>query len=303
VVTGILPSFESKMSNISDKMTEGKLSDLKANHFGIILGKSLADKLGLERGDKVTVLIPQATVTPAGIQPRLKRFTVVGIFDAGSGFGFDNHLGFINLHDAQKLFLLGDKVSGLRLKIKDVFDAPAFSQKLSHYLGEDYAISNWTGQFGAFFQAVKMEKTMMFLILLLIVAVAAFNLISSLVMVVNDKQSDIAILRTLGALPRTILATFMVQGSVVGVVGTLLGLIGGVLLALNATQIVNWVQHIFHVQFISSSVYFVDYLPSKIEWRDVLHVCLMALFMSFLATIYPAWRASRTQPAEALRYD
>ena len=235
--------------------------------------------------------------------PRFKRFTVAGIFSAGTGFNFDTKLAFINLYDAQKLMQMGDDISGLKMKIDDVYQAPVMSEQLAAKLGDEYQVGNWTQQFGAFFQAVKMEKTMMFLILMLIIAVAAFNLVSSLVMVVNDKQAEIAILRTIGATPATILWIFIVQGMMVGFVGTLLGLIGGLLLASNATTIVNFLQSLFDVHVLSSSIYFVDYLPSKILWSDLWQVCVMALLMSFIATIYPAWRASKTVIAEALHYE
>jgi len=301
VVTGVLPEKEKLVTHLQDKLLIGSLADLK--HFGIMLGRGLADRLGVTIGDKVTIMVPQATVTPAGMLPRFKRFTVVGVFSAGTGFNFDTGLAFINLHDAQVLMQFGDQVSGLKMKIDNVYQAPELSDKLAAKLGDDYQIGNWTDQFGAFFQAVKMEKTMMFLILMLIIAVAAFNLVSSLVMVVNDKQSEIAILRTIGATPSTILWIFIVQGMLVGMVGTFLGLAGGILLASNATSIVNHVQSLFHIQVLSSSIYFVDYLPSKIMLTDLLQVCAMALLMSFAATIYPAWRASKTVIAEALHYE
>lgn len=271
--------------------------------FGIILGRGLADSLGVIVGDKVTIMIPVATVTPAGMIPRFKRFTVAGVFSAGTGFSFDTKLAFIHLNDAQKLFQLGDDVSGLKMKITNIYQAPEMSAQLAAKLGENYQVGNWTDQFGAFFQAVKMEKTMMFLILLLIIAVAAFNLVSSLVMVVNDKQSEIAILRTIGATPATILCIFIVQGMLVGAVGTLLGLAGGLILASNATHIVSWIQTLFHIQVLSSSIYFVDFLPSKIMISDLVQVCSLAMLMSFAATIYPAYRASKTVIAEALHYE
>ncbi len=302
-LTGISLAEEPQVSELGSKMVVGQLSDLKAGQFGIILGQTLAEKLGLSVGDKVNVMIPKATVTPVGILPQFKRFTVTGVFSAGSGFNFDTSLAFIDLTDAQKLFQMGDKITGIRLKISNIYAAPMMSSIIARQLSPELMVSNWTQQFGAFFHAVSMEKTMMFLILVLIIAVAAFNLVSSLVMVVNDKQADIAILRTFGALPKTILGIFMVQGSFVGIIGTLLGLIGGIILALNATDIVNWLQNVLHMQLLSSGAYFVDYLPSRLQWTDVWHVCLVALGMSFLATIYPAWRASRTQPAEALRYE
>ena len=301
LLTGILPEQEKFVTQLQEKLIIGSMADL--NHFGIMLGRSLADNLGVMVGDKVTIMIPQATVTPAGMIPRFKRFTVKGIFSAGTGFNFDTRMAFINMADAQKLLQLGEDVNGIKLKIRDVYEAPVMSEQLSAKLGEDYDVGNWTQQFGAFFQAVKMEKTMMFLILILIIAVAAFNLVSSLVMVVNDKQAEIAILRTIGATPSTILWIFIVQGMMVGMVGTLLGLIGGVLLASNATTIVNSLQSLFNVQLLSSSIYFVDYLPSKILFKDLWQVCAIAMLMSFLATIYPSWRASKTVIAEALHYE
>ncbi len=300
-LTGILPELEEDVIHLKNKLLIGSLNNL--THFGIILGRSIADNLGVMLGDKVTIMIPQATVTPAGMVPRFKRFTVVGVFSAGTGFNFDTKLAFINLADAQKLMQLGDDVSGLQMKIDNVYQAPLMSEQLATTLGEQYQVSNWTQQYGAFFQAVKMEKTMMFFILLLIIAVAAFNLVSSLVMVVNDKQAEIAILRTIGATPSTILWIFIVQGMMVGIVGTTFGIVGGVLLASYATQIVNGLQSFFGVHVLSSSIYFVDYLPSKILFHDIWVVCAMALFMSFAATIYPAWRASKTVIAEALHYE
>ncbi len=300
-LTGILPELEQGVSHLKDKLLVGNLSDL--GHFGIILGRGIADHLGVMVGDKVTIMIPQATVTPAGMIPRFKRFTVKGVFTAGTGFNFDTKLAFVHLADAQKLMQLGDDVSGLKMKIQDVYQAPSMSEQLSLKLGERYQVGNWTQQYGAFFQAVKMEKTMMFMILLLIIAVAAFNLVSSLVMVVNDKQAEIAILRTIGATPSTILWIFIVQGMMVGLVGTLLGILGGLVLASNATAIVNALQSLFGVHVLSSSIYFVDYLPSKILFSDLWQVCAMALLMSFIATIYPAWRASKTVIAEALHYE
>jgi lipoprotein-releasing system permease protein len=301
VLTGIDPQQEEAVTHLSDKLLAGSIDNLK--HFGLILGRGLADNLGVMIGDKVTIMIPQATVTPAGMIPRFKRFTVIGVFSAGTGFNFDTKLAFTNMEDAQKLMQLGTDISGLKMKISDVYRAPELSDRLSTLLGEQYQVGNWTQQFGAFFQAVKMEKTMMFMILLLIIAVAAFNLVSSLVMVVNDKQAEIAILRTIGATPSTILWIFIVQGMMVGIVGTFLGLMGGLLLAENATAIVNALQSFFHIKVLSSSIYFVDYLPSKVLFSDLWQVCAVALLMSFIATIYPAWRASKTVIAEALHYE
>lgn len=301
VLNGILPRQEARVNHLQDKLLIGDITEL--GHFGIILGRGIADTLGLMVGDKVTVMIPQTLVTPAGMIPRFKRFTVTGVFSAGTGFNFDTKLAFIHLNDAQKLLRLGDEVTGIKLKIEDIYQAPKLAQELSSTLGPDYEAGDWTQQFGAFFQAVKMEKTMMFLILLLIIAVAAFNLVSSLVMVVNDKQAEIAILRTIGATPSFILFIFIVQGMTVGIVGTFLGLMGGLLLASHATAIVNMLQSFFNVQLFSANIYFVDYLPSKILWHDVWVVCTAALFMSFMAAVYPARRASKTIIAEALHYE
>lgn len=301
ILSGILPRFEEQVNHLNEKMLLGRLSDL--NHFGMVMGEGLAHTLGVSMGDKVTVMIPQATVTLAGMVPRFKRFTITGIFSAGSGFNFDSKMVFMDLSDAQKLMQMGKQISGLKLKLNDIYQAPILSKQIAADLGEGFQVGNWTDQFGAFFHAVKMEKTMMFLILLLIIAVAAFNLVSSLVMVVNDKQAEIAILRTIGATPTTILMIFMVQGMMVGLVGTCIGLVLGLLLAHNATAIVNHIQSFLDIQILSSNVYFVDYLPSKILWSDVWQVCAIALLMSFVATIYPAWRASKTVIAEALHYE
>ncbi len=301
VITGILPEQERFVNHLQNKLLIGSMAGL--NNFGMILGRGLAENLGVMVGDKVTVMIPQASVTPAGMIPRFKRFTVAGIFSAGTGFNFDTKLAFIHLSDAQKLMQMGDDVSGVKIKIDNVYQAPALSQQLAQKLGEDYQVGNWTESFGAFFQAVKMEKTMMFLILLLIIAVAAFNLVSSLVMVVNDKQAEIAIMRTIGATPGMILWVFIVQGMMVGIMGTLFGVLAGLLLASNATSIVNALQSFFDIHMLSSNIYFVDYLPSKILMSDLWVVCSMALLMSFVATIYPAWRASKTVIAEALHYE
>jgi lipoprotein-releasing system permease protein len=254
-------------------------------------------------GDKVTLVTPEAALTPLGVIPRFKRFTLVGIFNPGAGFGFDSSLALINLQDAQALYQFKNGVTGIRLKIKDLYAAPEFTQQLAKNLTSDYFISNWTQTYGPLFKALALEKNMMFLILLLIIAVAAFNLVSSLVMVVNDKRADIAILRTFGATPSTVMIIFIVQGFVVGFAGTLIGLIGGVVLAGHVTAVVNFIQNTFHLQLFTSNVYYLNYLPSKIQTKDVMQVCIAAFILSLLATLYPAWRASRTEPAEALRYE
>jgi len=303
LVTGILPSEESKVSALAKQMVSGKLSDLTADKFGIVLGENLANKLNANPGDKITVITSQFSVSPIGVRPQSKRFTVIGIFRAGSGFGFDAGLAFVHLQDAQKLYGLGDNITGLHLNIKEVFAAPRIARELMTELTPSASITTWADQFGEFFHAVQLEKTMMFLILMLIVAVAAFNLVSTLVMVVNEKQSDIAILRTFGATPNMIMQVFMIQGALVGIFGTLLGVVGGILLAWNATEIVNGIEQLFHVQFLSSNVYFVDYLPSKIELADVIKISAASLILSFVATLYPAWRAAKMDPVESLRYE
>ena len=302
LLTGIIPELEDKISHLDSKMISGTMHSL--DKFGIIIGRGLADSLGVMLGDKVSIMIPKATVTMAGMEPRFKRFTVRGVFTAGSGFNFDSKLAFVNLRDAQKLMqFTQSEVSGLKIKIDEVYKAPQIANDLYHKLDGEYMVGNWTETFGAFFHAVKMEKTMMFLILLLIIAVAAFNLVSSLVMVVNDKQAEIAILRTIGAGPGTILRIFIVQGMMVGVIGTIVGILAGLLLATYATEIVNFLQNIFGMHVLSSSIYFVDHLPSKIIGSDILQVSCASLIMSFIATIYPAWRASKTIIAEALHYE
>lgn len=303
MLLGVEPSAEQHMSQLANKMIAGNLSDLTAGSYNIILGEELADHLNAEVGDKITVITPQVSLSAAGVIPRFKRFRVAGIFYAGSGFGFDNGFAFISLTDAQKLFLMGTTVSGIHVNIDNVYAAPKMAEQLAQILGPSARVTNWTEQFGEYFRAVNMEKTMMFFILMLIIAVAVFNLVCTLVMVVNDKEADIAILRTLGATPKMIMAIFIVQGAIVGVIGTLLGVIFGVLLAHNVTDVVNWIEHAFHVQFISSNIYFVNYLPSEIEWPDVWKISVASLILSLMATLYPAWLASRTEPVEALRYE
>ncbi|HLD17366.1 MAG TPA: lipoprotein-releasing ABC transporter permease subunit [Coxiellaceae bacterium] len=302
-VTGIIPSQETRVSELGEKMTAGSLGTLQPGQFNMLIGQDMANGMDLRVGDKITLLTPQMSSTPLGIMPRYKRFTVTGIFHVGNGFGYDDSVVFINFQDADRLFQGANPISGLHLKIANLYQARPITLSLQRMLSEHYVVTNWALQYGAFFKALSMEKTMMFVILLLIIAVAAFNLVSSLVMVVNDKQRDIAILRTLGVTRGFIVWVFIIQGAVVGVIGTLLGIGGGIILALNATAWVNAIQRFFHVQLISSSVYFLDYLPSHLEVSDVIQISLIALGLSLLATLYPAWQASRTQPAEVLRYE
>jgi lipoprotein-releasing system permease protein len=302
LIRGVLPAAEPAVSDIGAKMVAGRLDDLRPGGFGIVLGKELALRLGVWQGDKVTVVTPEATVTPAGILPRLKRATVVGVFEVGM-YEYDNGLAVMNLEDAAKLFRLGDTVSGIRLKLDDLLRAPAIARRLSAELPPQYVVRDWTEDHANFFRAVQMEKTVMFVILLLIVAVAAFNIVSTLVMMVRDKESDIAVLRTLGATPGTIMAIFIVQGSVIGITGTVLGGVLGVLLAVNVPVIVPFIEHLFHVEFLSAQIYYISELPSDLEWSDVIRICGVSAVLSLVATLYPAWRAARTQPAEALRYE
>jgi lipoprotein-releasing system permease protein len=302
LIRGLLPAEESKVAEFATHMASGKLEDLKPGEFNILLGYDLARSMGVFTGDKVAVIAPQGVVTPAGMMPRIKQFNVVGIFKMGM-FEYDAGLALINLQDAQKLYRMGDAVSGLRVKLADMDRAPWVLRELSRTLVGDYFLSDWTMSHANFFQAVVIEKRMMFIILTLIVAVAAFNIVSTLVMAVTDKQADIAILRTLGASPRSIMAIFMVQGSLIGVIGTLLGLLLGVLLALNVETVVPLIEKAVGMDLFPADVYYISKLPSKLIWPDVFTIGGVALVLAFLATLYPSWRAAKIQPAEALRYE
>ncbi|WP_045224894.1 lipoprotein-releasing ABC transporter permease subunit [Methyloterricola oryzae] len=303
MLRGILPDYEPRVSEVAKHLPEGRLGDLKPGEFGIILGAELANYLGVVPGEKVTVITPQVTATPAGILPRLKRFTVVGVFQVGM-YEYDRNLALIQLEDAAKLFRLEEgSVSGVRLKLDDLFFARRIMQDLGHKLPGIYQMSDWTQAHANFFRAIQTEKRVMFIILLLIVAVAAFNIVSTLVMVVTDKRADIAILRTQGMTPMSVMGVFMVLGTVIGLFGTLLGGIGGVLLAWNVETIVPAIERLFGVQFLSADVYYISELPSKLIWSDVYQITGMAFLLSLLATVYPAWQASRIKPAEELRYE
>ncbi|WP_095107651.1 lipoprotein-releasing ABC transporter permease subunit [Pseudomonas sp. Irchel 3E20] len=304
LLNAIDPAQERQVSIIDQFMQQGQLDALAPGSFGIVIGDKAAAKLGAVIGDKLTFVAPEVTVTPAGMFPRMKRFTVVGIFHVGAG-EIDGYLGLTNLTDLARLHRWQpDQVQGLRLKFDDLFQAPRTAWNIAQQLGEDrYYARDWTRSHGNLYQAIRMEKAMIGLLLLLIVAVAAFNIISTLVMVVNDKKGDIAILRTLGATPGQIMAIFMVQGTVIGVVGTLIGAVVGMFAALNVSAAIAGVESLMGHKFLNADVYFIDYLPSQLMAQDVLMVCGAALVLSFLATLYPAWRAARTQPAEALRYE
>ena len=302
MVRGILPTEEATVSSLGENMKGGNLDDLVAGEYRIILGKELALSLGVWVGDKVTLMAPQASVTAAGILPRMKRFTIAGVFEAGM-YEYDSGLVLIDMADAQTLYRLGDEVTGLRLKLDDIDAAPLFSLDLAKQLDSDYRVRNWTQEHVSFFRALKIEKNVMFVILMLIVAVAAFNLVSTLVMVVTDKQADIAILRTLGMSPGNIMSVFIYQGTIIGFIGTLLGLAGGISLALNVSTIVGAIESFFQVQFMPPDLYYISGFPSRLDWNDVTVIGVLSFVMSVLATIYPAWRASRTMPAEALRYE
>ncbi|MDU9028980.1 lipoprotein-releasing ABC transporter permease subunit [Pseudomonas mediterranea] len=304
LLNGIDPGLERQVSIIDNFMQQGRLDDLAPGSFGIVIGDKAATKLGVAIGDKLTFVAPEVTVTPGGVFPRMKRFTVVGIFHVGAG-ELDGYLGVTNLQDLARLHRWKpDQVQGLRLKFDDLFQAPRAAWAIAQQLGEDrYYARDWTRTHGNLYQAIRMEKAMIGLLLLLIVAVAAFNIISTLVMVVNDKKGDIAILRTLGATPGQIMRIFMVQGTVIGVIGTLLGALVGMFAALNVSAAIAALEGLIGHKFLNADVYFIDYLPSQLQADDVLMVCGAALILSFLATLYPAWRAARTQPAEALRYE
>ncbi|MGH8147403.1 MAG: lipoprotein-releasing ABC transporter permease subunit [Rhodanobacteraceae bacterium] len=301
IVRGILPDQEPKVTDIGSKMIAGKLSALQPGSWGIVLGRDLALVLGVNVGDKLVVYAPVISVTPIGAVPRLRRFTVVGIFEAGMQ-QYDSGLAIVNMHDAEKLYQMSGP-SGIRLKLDNLFLANQVAGTLANKLGQAYRVQGWMQSHVNFFKALAMEKIVMFVILSLIVAVAAFNLVSSLVMLVTDKQSDIAILRTLGATPRSIMGVFMIQGMLIGIMGIVIGVVCGVALAINLPGIVDWIQNVTGYVFLPESVYYINNVPSKLEWNSVGWIAGMAFVFSLLATIYPAWRASRTQPAEALRYE
>ena len=299
MVSGIEPKYEKKVSIIQNHMVQGSIDNLKRGEFGIVLGKQLTDALGLRLNDTVTLVLPEATPSPAGVVPRFKRFKIVGIFSIGSEV--DSSIGYIALYDASTLLRLPDGAQGIRMKLDNIFLAPQVSTEIVSQLPPYFYASDWTYTHGNLFSAIQMEKAMVSLLLFLIVLVAAFNIVSSLVMVVTDKKSDIAILRTLGASPATITRIFMVQGTVIGVIGTVSGAILGIIFASSVSNLVDWINTSFGLNLFDA--YFINYLPSYLRWQDVLLITTVSLALSFIATIYPALRAAKIQPAEALRYE
>lgn len=302
IVRGILPLEERRVSGLAGKLVSGTLEDLAPGGWNIVLGSALARELQVGVGDRVVLAISQGTVTPAGLVPRMRRFTVTGIFEAGM-YEFDRGFAFVHLEDAARLWRMADRVTGIRLALDDMFLAPEVSRRVAAGVGGGFYVTDWTRQHVNFFRSIQLSKQMMFTILLLVVAVAAFNIVSTLVMVVKDKQGDIAILRTLGASPRSIMVVFMIQGTLIGIAGTLGGLGIGALLALNVEQLVHGLEAALGTTFLAADVYFISDLPAELRAGDLLRICGTALALAVLSTLYPAWRAARSQPAEALRHE
>jgi lipoprotein-releasing system permease protein len=299
---GIDPEAEGRVSGVGRVMTAGELGSLRPGRFNIVLGVELAAALQVGVGDKVTVTLAEGIVTPAGVVPRTKRFTVSGMYRVGM-YEFDRRLAFINIGDAQRLYRLQDAVTGVRLSVTELFAAPQIVREVALASGGVVLVSDWTRRHVNFFRSIQITKSILFVILLLVIGVAAFNIVSTLVMVVKDKQSDIAILRTIGAQPRSILGIFVMQGSVIGVVGTLTGVVAGILLSLNLESIVSFFESVFGIKFLAADVYFISDLPAELKAADVARIAGIALALALVSTIYPAWVAARTAPAEALRYD
>jgi lipoprotein-releasing system permease protein len=302
MVRGVLPSEERKATGLAQRLKSGRLEDLQAGAYRTILGTALARDLGARVGDSVVLIAPEGTATPSGVVPRMRRFQVVGLFESGM-YEFDNTLALVHLSDAAKLYRLGDQVTGIRLALDNPFRAPSMVRQIALALGGGYYVTDWTRNHANFFRSIEITKTMMFVILLMIVAVAAFNIVATLVMIVKEKQTDIAILRTLGAGPRNVLSMFAIQGILIGLAGTLLGAGLGILISHNLQALVSALEHALGTQFLDARVYYMSDLPAYVEWADVLRICTVAFLLCALATLYPAWRASRTAPAEALRHD
>ena len=301
LIRGVLPDEEPNVSDVVSKVKAGSFSDLKPGSFNIVLGVGLAQALHVGIGEKVTLALAQGQVTPAGVLPRLRSFTVVGIFEAGHA-EFDSGLAFMHMQDAEKMLRL-DAPSGLRLRLRDMDLAPQVALQLKKSMSGDLIMQDWSKLNANWFAAVQTEKRMMFIILTLIIAVAAFNLVSTLVMTVTEKQPDIAIMRTLGASPGSIMKIFVIQGALVGILGTALGVFFGVTISLNIHIIVPFIEHLFGVQFLSKDIYYISTVPSDLRWHDVSRIGILAVVLAFLATLYPSWWAARVKPAEALRYE
>jgi lipoprotein-releasing system permease protein len=299
---GIEPSAEDRVSGVGSTVQEGELGSLEAGSFNVVLGVELAEVLQVGIGDKVTVTLAEGIVTPAGVVPRTKRFVVSGIYRVGM-YEFDRRLAFINISDAQKLYRMKDAVSGVRLAVTEIFEAPAIVREVALDHGVVVLVNDWTRRHVNFFRSIQITKSILFVILLLVIAVAAFNIVSTLVMVVKDKQADIAILRTIGARPSSILRIFITQGSVIGIVGTAAGVLFGILLATNLETIVGSLESLFGIKFLAADVYFISDLPAELRIADVVRIAIIALALALVSTVYPAWVASKTAPAEALRYD
>lgn len=301
-ISGIDPAQEARVSIVASHIVQGSLEDLRPGEFGVVIGEITARRFRLNVGDKLTLIVPEASSEPGGITPRMQRLTVVGIFKVGAEL--DGSMGMIHVADAAQMQRWApDQVQGVRLRLKDLYAAPTVSAAIAKGLGDQFRADDWTHTQGSLFSAMKMEKTMIGLLLLMIIAVAAFNIIATLIMVVNDKGADIAILRTIGATPGQIMGAFMVQGTLIGIVGTLIGGVLGVILALNVSDVVGWIERVSGQHIFTSDVYFISSLPSELQWGDVALICSAGLVMSFLATIYPAWRAAQVEPAMALRYE
>lgn len=303
LIRGVLPAEEAKVSVIPEYMQEGSFEALKKGKYNVILGEGLAYKLSAKLGDKVTLISPQGQSTPAGLMPRLRRFTVVGVFGGIGPDEYDSSLAFVHMQDAAKLFKARSNVSGVRVTLNDAYQARQVGAELAQQFGYQHYVDNWTRQHTNFFRALEVERRMTFIVLFLIVAVAAFNIVSTLVMVVTDKRADIAILRTLGLSPRKVMGIFFVQGVTSGVMGTLIGAVAGVLTALNIGSIITFIEGLVGYQLFPADVYIITDFPAELRWGDVWIIVVASLLISMLATLYPAWRASKTQPAEALRYE
>jgi lipoprotein-releasing system permease protein len=302
MVRGVLPQEERKATGLAQRVTVGRLEDLQAGEYRTLLGAALARDLGVKVGDSIVLIAPAGTATPTGVMPRMRRFQIAGLFESGM-YEYDSGLALIHLADAAKLYKFGDRVTGIRLALTDPLRAPATVRQLAIALGGGYYVTDWTRKDANFFRNIEITKSMMFIILLMIVGVAAFNIVATLVMIVKEKQTDIAILRTLGAGPRNILAIFGIQGVLIGLAGTAGGAGLGILLSYSLQNIVSWLERTFHTQFLDPQIYKMSELPAYVEGKDVLQVCAVAFILCVLATLYPAWRASRTVPAEALRHD